>query len=93
MGVGLHQCVLEQYKPASNPFSILMKGDSILTFRSEIEAKKNHLPFGYAAGEWLSQDLMTNSSGLYYFLLENSPVFTCKTKSEGCASALIILSE
>lgn len=77
MEVGLHQCVLEQCKSAFNPFSSPMKVDSIIIFRSEIEAKKSHLLFGSAAGECLSQDLMTNSSGLYCcFLFENSPIFT-----------------
>jgi len=49
MGVGLHQCVLEQYKSAFNPFSSPMKVDRIITFRSQIEAKKSDLHFGYAA--------------------------------------------
>lgn len=80
MGAGLHQCVLEQYKSAFNPFSSPMKVDHS-TFRSQIEAKKSDLHFGYAAGECLSQDLMTNSSELCCcFLFENSPVFTRKTK-------------
>lgn len=85
--------VLEQCKSAFNPFWSPMEVDSIITFGSEIEAKKDHCLL-VAAGECLSQDLLTNCSGLYCcFLFENSPVFTRKTKSEGYTSALIMFSE